>query len=306
MRLDQTFTPVETYHPFRRPDDKPNKAPFGLRPGADPDPHGNPGRLDASAADARSTGLNRLDVDCRDCPVRINGLCRSLTPETLRLLANCKLRSRKLKAGQDLIGQGEPCDSVFNLVEGWIALYAISENGRRQIVHFALSGAIVGLESIGGATASYGAQALTDVTICEIPRQALGPLSEARPEIGMRLASMIGRDRSLSLEHVISLGQQSARERVARLLLELFVRSRAQWPGHAVEELLLPLTQEHIGDATGLTGVHVNRVLSRFRRDGILEFHYRRLKIVDPDRLLEIAGVSPHSAMSWIDNGSAI
>ena len=89
-------------------------------------------------------------------------------------------------------------------------------------------------------------------------------------------------------------------------MLELFVRSRAQWPGDGIEEMPLPLTQEQIGDATGLTGVHVNRVLSRLLADGILEFHYHRLTILDPDRLLEIADVSPQSAMSWIDDGSAI
>ena len=185
-------------------------------------------------------------------------------------------------------------------------LYAILENGRRQILHFALPGAVLGLESVGDATASYGIQALTVVVVCEIPRKALAPLSKARPEIAMRLAWMIGRDRSLSLEHMISLGQHSARERVTRLLLELFVRSRARWPSCGIEDLPVPLTQEHIADATGLTGVHVNRVLRRLRQDGILEFHYRRLKILDPDRLLEIAGVSAHSAMSWIDDGSAI
>jgi CRP/FNR family transcriptional regulator len=90
------------------------------------------------------------------------------------------------------------------------------------------------------------------------------------------------------------------------LLLELFVRSSAQWPRAGVEEMLLPVTQEQIGDATGLTGVHVNRVLARLSADGVLEFHYHRLKILDPDRLLEIADVSPQSAMSWIDDGSAI
>lgn len=61
----------------------------------------------------------------------------------------------------------------------------------------------------------------------------------------------------------------------------------------------LPLTQEHIGDATGLTGVHVNRVLRDLKKDGVLEFHYRRLRILDPDRLVDIAGIDPHLLLPW-------
>ena len=116
----------------------------------------------------------------------------------------------------------------------------------------------------------------------------------------MRFAGLIARDRNLSFDHLTSIGRRSARERVARLLLELFIRYRAQWPGHRPEEMQLPLTQEHIGDATGLTGVHVNRVLGDLRDEGIVQFHYRKLMILDPDRLIDVAAIDPHLALSWI------
>jgi CRP/FNR family transcriptional regulator len=100
---------------------------------------------------------------------------------------------------------------------------------------------------------------------------------------------------------MLEIGRRSALERVAYLLLELFIRSRLRWPGHRSEEMYIPLTQEHIGDATGLTNVHVNRVL---RKEGIAEFHYRRLQILNPDRLVDVAGIDPHAALSWINNDS--
>jgi len=86
---------------------------------------------------------------------------------------------------------------------------------------------------------------------------------------------------------------------VAHLILELFIRCRAQWPGDRVEEMCLPLTQEHIGDATGLTGVHVSRVLGDLGKDGILKFSYRRLRILDPDKLVDVAEVDPQLLLSW-------
>jgi CRP-like cAMP-binding protein len=115
----------------------------------------------------------------------------------------------------------------------------------------------------------------------------------------MRLAWLSSRDSILAYDKMTSIGRHSARERVAHLILELFIRYRMQWPGHQIEEMYLPVTQEHIGDATGLTGVHVNRVLSDLRKQGIVEFHYKRLRILDPDKLADIASVDPEVMVSW-------
>jgi len=45
----------------------------------------------------------------------------------------------------------------------------------------------------------------------------------------------------------------------------------------------------------------VNRVLSALRKEGIVQFHYRRLRIIDPDRLIEVSGVDPEIAMAWLE-----
>jgi hypothetical protein len=110
----------------------------------------------------------------------------------------------------------------------------------------------------------------------------------------------MSRDSSLSFAHLTSIGRHSARERVAHLILELFIRYRSRWPGHRIEEMHLPLTQEDIGDATGLTGIHVNRVLGDLKTEGILTFSYRRLSILDPDKLVDVAGIDPELLQSWI------
>ncbi len=71
------------------------------------------------------------------------------------------------------------------------------------------------------------------------------------------------------------------------------------WPACRSEEMHLPLTQEHIGDATGLTGVHVNRILRGLSSEKIVEFHYRRLRILNPDKLVDVAGIDPQTVLSW-------
>ena len=221
-----------------------------------------------------------------------------------RVVARSKPGDREIKAGQDLFRQGEPCDEIYYLVDGWVVLYELFEDARRQILHFAMPEAVLGSHPAQGRIAAYGAEAVTDTVVCVIPHENLGPLSNEHPEIGLRLAEWPSRDLSLAYDHLSSLGRRTARQRVAHLLLELFVRYRMQWPGHHPERMYLPLTQEHIGDATGLSGVHVNRVLGGLRKEGIVSFHYRRLQILDPDKLVEVAGTDPQTMFSWTRSGT--
>jgi CRP-like cAMP-binding protein len=132
-----------------------------------------------------------------------------------------------------------------------------------------------------------------------IPHENLGPLFDQHPGVALRLAWIVWRERNLAYDHLSTVGQRPARERIARSLLELFVRYRMQWPGHRIEEMNIPLTQEQIGDANGLTGVHVNRILRGLRREGIVEFHYRRLRVLNPDKLVDVADINPGAISSW-------
>jgi CRP-like cAMP-binding protein len=207
---------------------------------------------------------------------------------------------RKVSAGCDLFRLGEKGEAIYSLVDGWVALYSLLHDGRRQILEFALPGTVLAFVPTPGGLMNYSAQALTDAVVRIIPHKNLARLARDCPEVAVQLASLISQNRCLAYDRLSSIGRRSARERVAHLLLELFMRSRMRWPGHRSEAMHLPLTQEHIGDATGLTGVHVNRVLRDLRKDGILEFHYRRLQILNPDKLVDVAGIEPHVAMSWI------
>lgn len=239
-------------------------------------------------------------IDCTNCCSHAHGFCETDPDAIASQIAGYGAGRREVATGHDLFSPGEPCDAIYNVIDGWAALYELLKDGRRQILQFALPGAVLGFHPADGPIASYGAQMLTKATVCVISQSALKSLSTEHPEIGMQFAWMIARDRSLSFDHLTSIGRRSARERVARLLLEIFVRYRARWPRQVMEEMPLPLTQEHIGDATGLTGVHVNRVLGELRKEAILQFHYRRLAILDSEKLIEVAGVDRTQWRSWI------
>lgn len=253
----------------------------------------------------RSTRVSENIPNVRTIHVaRSDGHCPDLAAGILGATDHYKSADRALKAGCDLFRLGERGDAIYSLVDGWVALYNLLEDGRKQIIQFSLPGAILAFIPARGATMNYSAQALTDVVVGIITHENLSRLAKDNPEVGMQLAGLISRDRGLAYDHLSSMGRRSARERVAYLLLELFIRSRLRWPGCLGEEMYLPLTQEHIGGATGLTGVHVNRVLRDLRKEGIAEFHYRRLHILNPDKLVDVAGIDPHLALAWIGDES--
>lgn len=205
----------------------------------------------------------------------------------------------QLKAGQDLFAAGDPCKAVYILAEGWAILYALLEDGRRQILHFALPGSMLSRHPFVSADATYSVQALSDCTVHVIPHETLQPLFVQYPEFAVQMAYWICHDRCAAFAHLTSVGRGSSRERVAHLLAELFVRCRSQWPGYRISGMRLPLTQEHIGDATGLSSVHVNRVLRELAKERIVEFHYHRLNVLDPDRLLEVARADSGTVRLW-------
>lgn len=242
---------------------------------------------------------NMLATAERSAHRRISARMQDLEGRPLNVLERARSK-RVIKAGCDLFRSGERGQAIYNLVDGWVILYNLLEDGHKQILHFALPGTILAFVSSGEAVMNFSAQALTDVVVNVIPHKDLNRLSRNDPEIGLRLAGLISRDRGLAYDHLSSIGRRSARERVAFLLLELFVRSRLRWPSHRGEEIELPLTQEHMGDAIGLTGVHVNRVLRELCKKEIAEFHYRHLRILNPERLADEARIDRHIAASWI------
>lgn len=197
----------------------------------------------------------------------------------------------KVPPGADLVRQGEAAVEAFTVLEGWAMRYVLLADGGRQILDFCLPGDFVGFEPDEGAVHEHGVQAITPVRACSFTRAALIERVAANAEVGFRLACLSHRDQVASERHLTSVGRRAARGRVANLLLELFLRVRARGDGGGDgTSIALPLTQEHLGDALGLTPVHVNRTLRRLREDGIATLTDHRLMVLDPGRLAAKAG----------------
>ena len=134
-------------------------------------------------------------------------------------------------------------------------------------------------------------EAITEVRYRSWKRKELRQLLFAQPNLMEKLSKVWIDEKSRADQLIVDLGRRTADERIARLILNLVDRlgKRDMVHGNPME-VEFPLRQHHIADATGLTPVHVSKVLSEFRRSGLIKISERSLSILHTSRA---SGASP-------------
>jgi CRP-like cAMP-binding protein len=224
---------------------------------------------------------------CGGCKVRRDGLCAALEPQ--RLIATLRPTRMVIPAGSDFPCDGSRDGTVFSIVDGWAVLHETLEDGRRQVVQVVLPGDTVCPPT---DSATYMLTAVTQVLTCAVPFQRIEEAAVEEPALTRQLMALLRRERAQAFRHQSMLGRRTAKERVAFFLLETFIRfwRRPPAPG---DTLKLPLTQFVMGDALGLTSIHVNRMLSELRKEGVVQVVHNEVTILDPDLLFTNAVADP-------------
>ena len=234
----------------------------------------------------------QLPPKCIHCNIRKLALFQPLTKTEINAAQKYKSGNQILPSGAVVYHQDNSNDNVYTLFRGWIFLYKELDRSRRQILGFALPGDLLGFHGdLEGGKHPHSAQSLTGVSLCVFPYSNFLKLFRKHPKLGTRLTWMTAYENALAHEHLTSLGRRSARDRIAHLLLELFYRVRLRQANPAADNSIeFPVTQEMIGDAVGLTAIHVNRTLMELRRAGSIELKSRILTIPDPETLSNLTG----------------
>ncbi len=193
-------------------------------------------------------------------------------------------QERPFRRGTVIISENEPSRELFVVRSGWLHSSVVLGNGSRQIMRFHFQGDILGLPLLAFADSPETVTAVTDIALCPFSRERLAALIADHPRLAALILGLTVADRVSLADRLASIGRTSARARVGSLLCEIFARMRRL--GLAGEQgLQLPLTQEDIGDATGLTAVHVNRMMRGLVEDGIIERAGGQIRLVDEARL---------------------
>lgn len=236
--------------------------------------------------------------ECQACPLRGDGLCASVTDEQLSGWVALKRPSRTIRAGTCVFMEGDGNDMVYIVRRGWALASTMHENGRRQVLRFVMPGNLIGFETAPDGGMPCTVEALTDLTVCPMPRHALMRFCQQAPNVALRVASLLATETISDWRLLGGLGTCTATERIARLLLALYNRQRrkiasdmpvSDRPASDMPDVALPISQVLIADATGLTPVHVCRTLKEMRTAGLLSFAKGRLRVLDRARLTELA-----------------
>ena len=203
-------------------------------------------------------------------------------------LADLQLNERLYRRGALIRREHERGQEFAILNGGWMASFMLLNDGSRQILRLHLPGELVGLTCAAFAIAPESLSALTDVRLCLLDRLALRDLFVEHPRLAGLLFGLAQIDQVAMGDRLAAIGRMSAKARIAGLILDTLTRLRVTQMQTGAS-FVLPLTQEEIGDAVGLTAVHVNRMFRHLVEAGLIARSGNRLTILDETKLVEVA-----------------
>jgi CRP-like cAMP-binding protein len=213
---------------------------------------------------------DRHESPCADCDARKSNLCGALMVHRGDAdWGDVRLTYGASRARHNIYRRGESSDDVIVICEGWAFRFRQLADGRRQILSILLPGDFVSALAPFQDSFDFSVQALTDVRYCRIRRDDVRARLSQKTALFGELAEFMIAERKEADEQLLDLGKRMAEERIAGLIWRLMERFTLR--GEVKEQSFpFPLRQKHIADITGLTPVHVSRVIGTFRRRGLL------------------------------------
>ena len=212
-----------------------------------------------------------------------------LTLQELQILQGLPQTARHHPAQTELCLAGR-VQSPLMLLSGWVCCQRIIGDGRRQIVRFILPGDAVGSIAHSSKPAPTAAVALTPVVVTDarVLLRATNEVGGCLPGFAGALAALACADENGMNNQVVRLGRQTAYERIVHLMMEFHDRLRTVElvDGNTFS---MPLTQEVLGDALGLSVVHFNRTLQQIRRDKLLDIRSGVVTLHQPELMRTVA-----------------
>lgn len=222
-----------------------------------------------------------------------------LDGEARAALRRAVTRGPLVSSEQELHIEASP--DVTIVLSGWVCHFRLLDNGRRQITSIMVPGDFADFGFLSGRTTHTQFVASSRSQLGRIRLRHFAELSERHPNIMKAALHASAAEAAISRERVITLGVRSALERVAHLLCEFHYRLTAVDLVSSGGTYDLPMTQAELGDALGLSTVHVNRTVQVLRRRGIISMQNGKTTIHDLRELSELAGFDP----SYLDGTRA-
>jgi CRP/FNR family transcriptional regulator len=192
---------------------------------------------------------------------------------------------RRIEAKEHVFCDGDARTHVFRIEEGVIALSKLLGDGRRQIIEFAYPGDYIGLGTLREHI--FDAQATCPAKVRCLSASALEQEASRDAALALRLYKAVSAELAAARSLLVSVGQQSAMERLAGFLLSLTARN-ADGDENVVK---LPMRRSDIADLLGLTIETVSRTITKLRTMHVIDVvRGTEVHILDNERLASLAG----------------
>ncbi|HEX8937582.1 MAG TPA: Crp/Fnr family transcriptional regulator [Sphingomicrobium sp.] len=200
--------------------------------------------------------------------------------------------SRMVRAGGLIRRRNSHSPFTHFISSGWAGRCDDLELGSRQITNFLVPGDFCDLHEDALGPIDHDIVALTSASVGSLPAEALLGLEAAHPAIARAMWGFSLNESAILRAWITNLGRRESDARIAHLLCELFERlSRSGLAGdHSFQ---MPLTQQDLSDALGITAVHINRMLQRLRAMKLIHLENRVLTLLDVEGLRSLAGFEP-------------
>jgi CRP-like cAMP-binding protein len=195
---------------------------------------------------------------------------------------------RQYPAEHAVVSDGQIATDCCLIADGFCVRSKTIADGKRQILSIHIPGEIPDLMSLFLHVMDHDLTTLTPCTLGLINHETLRRLHYRLPNVAEIFWRDTLIDAAMFREWIVNVGQRPAPARLAHVMTEL--RERLRLIGRTDNDSFeMPLTQEQIGEALGITAVHANRVIRQLRDDGIVEFHRGRVTVLDETKFGELA-----------------
>ena len=196
---------------------------------------------------------------------------------------------KPLEQHHSIVREFDRVDSACVLLSGFAVRHKIVAGGQRQIISIHMKGDLIDLQHTLLGCADHSVQMLTAGKAAIVPRGEVERIAFERPNVGKAMWIDTLVDASIHREWIANVGRRDARTRVAHLLCEFALRLKVAKLGEQTN-YELPMTQDQLADATGMTAVHVNRTLRGLEADGLIERSSPRVIVIGDWRKLAETG----------------
>jgi len=216
----------------------------------------------------------------------------ALSQDDRQAILDLPLQLTTLRAHQDIVREGDRPTRCCALLDGFAAMFKVTAEGKRQITAFHIPGDIPDLQSLHLEVLDTSLGTLSPCKVGFIQHEALQELCDRHPRIANAMWRETLIDAAIFRDWTANIGRREAYGRIAHILCELIVRLQVvgMTQNHTCK---IPITQNQFADATGLSSVHVNRVLQALRADGLIVLRGNTLQVPDWEKLKKAGDFDP-------------